>query len=186
MCGAGLVPIVMSSEPIDVGADGMSADYPVDVTVLDHLGDEVSRTILAACAREAHSVRELGDHCDVSEATIYRRINDLLGAGLLEERLRIDSESVAGGKEYTAALTRIAVSLGSGGIGVTTDDAGDGAPSFAVTDPDDREGVVDLQLRLPEDRFGEFLSAWAELNDRDPEGADLSGAAGVVGSPNCD
>lgn len=183
MYSTGLVSITMSSEPTDVGAGGMSADGPTDITVLDHLGDDVSRTILAACARDAHSVGELADRCDVSEATIYRRINDLLGAGLLEEGLRIGSGSVAGGKEYTAAISRIAVSLGSDGIRITTDDAGDGAPSFAVTDPDDQEGVVDLQLRLPEGRFGEFLSAWAELNDRAP---DVSGAAGVAGSPNCD
>lgn len=172
----------MSSESIDVGAGGVSTDGPADVTVLDHLGDEVSRTILAACAREAHGVGELADRCDVSEATIYRRINSLLEAGLLEEQLRIDSGSIAGGKEYTAALSRVAVSLGSDGIGITTDDA-DGAPSFAVTDPDDESGVVDLQLRLPEGRFDEFLSAWADLNGRRP---DPAGPAGVVDSPNCD
>lgn len=176
----------MSSEPIDVGAGGTSADGPVDVAVLDHLGDEVSRTILAACARETRSVGDLADCCDVSEATIYRRLNDLLGAGLLEERLRIDSGSVAGGKEYAAALERITVSLGSDGIGITTADAGDGAPSFTVTDPDGEGQVVDLQLRLPEDRFEEFLSTWAELNDRDREDVGLAGAAGAVAdSPNC-
>lgn len=181
MCLPGLETTTMSSKPTDVHSGGMPAEAPVDAAVLDHLGDEVSRTILAACARTAHSVGELSERCGVSEATIYRRLNDLMAAGLLEEQHRIDSGTISGGKEYTTALSRITVSLGSDGIGITTDDAGDdGAPSFAVVGPDGGEtgDVVDLQLRLPEDRFGEFLSAWAELNDC----ADVPSAGAVADS----
>lgn len=171
----------MASESTD-GADGeMPADGSTDTAVLDHLGDEVSRTVLAACAERPRNVGELAEHCGVSEATIYRRLDDLMTADLLEQRPRIDSGTVAGGKEYTTAVERIDVSLGPGGIGVRADDTEDDAPSFTVADPAADEQVVDLQLRLPEERFGEFLSVWAELNDQAP-----ADAGALAGSPNRD
>ena len=175
----------MSSESTD-GADGeMAADGSTDAAVLDHLGDGVSRTVLAACAERPRSVGELADHCGVSEATVYRRLDDLTTADLLEQRPRIDSGTVAGGKEYTTAVERIDVSLEHGGIDVRKGDTEDGTPSFTVADPVDDERTVELQLRLPEDRFGEFLSVWAELNDQ--AFADAAGSPEVLaGSPNCD
>lgn len=147
--------------------------------VLDHLGDDVSRSVLAACASDARSVGELAELCDVSEATIYRRLNRLMSAGLLDEHTRIDSRAVSGGKEYTTAVERIDVSLGSDGIEVRTDDisaTNDGdVPTFTVVESKgDGEPLVDLQLRLPENLFGEFLTVWSEINNRtgteiDPE-----------------
>lgn len=140
--------------------------------VLDHLGDDVSRSILGACAADARSVGELAELCDVSEATIYRRLNRLMAAGLLDEHTRIDSTAVSGGKEYTTAVERIDVSLGPEGIEVHTDGAptpDDDVPTFTVVEADgdgDPQQVVDLQLRLPENLFGEFLAVWAELNNR--------------------
>ncbi|WP_254538846.1 ArsR/SmtB family transcription factor [Halomarina litorea] len=138
--------------------------------VLDHLGDDVSRAILSACAVDARSVGELADRCGVSEATIYRRLNRLMSAGLLDEHTRIDSKAVSGGKEYTTAVEHIDVSLGPDGIEVRTDDPptdDDGVPTFTVVESDgEGDPVVDLQLRLPENLFSEFLTVWAELNRR--------------------
>ena len=138
---------------------------------LDHLGDEVSRTILAACSVEERSVGELATLCEVSEATIYRRLNRLMSAGLLDERTRINTRSVSGGKEYTTAVSNIDVAFDENGISVQTTARDDDQPlpTFTVVEPTDAdtdEQVVDLQLRLPETLFSEFLTVWAELNQR--------------------
>ena len=142
--------------------------------MLDHLGDEVSRTILAACSIEARSVGELARLCEVSEATIYRRLNRLMSAGVLDERTRIGSRSVSGGKEYTTTVSNIDVAFDDNGISVQTTSRDDDQPlpTFTVVEPADDEvdeQVVDLQLRLPETLFSEFLTVWAKLNQRTPD-----------------
>ncbi|WP_247421632.1 ArsR/SmtB family transcription factor [Halomarina salina] len=148
--------------------------------MLDHLGDEVSRTILAACAIEARSVGELATLCEVSEATIYRRLNRLMSAGILEERTRIDARTVSGGKEYTTTVSNVDVAFDDNGISVQTTARDDDQPlpTFTVVEPaegDLDEHVVDLQLRLPETLFSEFLTVWAELNQRtDADDMELS------------
>lgn len=57
--------------------------------VLDTLGDEHARAILAATNREPHSAKELSDACDLSLATVYRRIEQLQDYGLLSNRTLI-------------------------------------------------------------------------------------------------
>ncbi|MFD1515785.1 winged helix-turn-helix domain-containing protein [Halomarina rubra] len=166
----------MSSERSDVVSMGRTVtdetgdDASDAADALDHLGDEVSRTILAACSADARSVGELATLCEVSEATIYRRLNKLMDAGLLDERTRIDTRSVSGGKEYTTAVSNVDVSFDENGLTVRTTARDDDQPlpTFTVVEPaeDSDEQVVDLQLRLPETLFSEFLTVWAELNER--------------------
>ena len=52
------------------------------------LDDEHARSILAATSAEPLSAAELGDRCDVSVSTIYRRVDRLEDADLLDERTR--------------------------------------------------------------------------------------------------
>lgn len=163
----------MSSEGSTVvpGERTVTDETDSDATdTLDHLGDDVSRTILAACSAETRSVGELATLCEVSEATIYRRLNKLMDAGLLTERTRIDTRSVSGGKEYTTAVSNVDVAFDENGISVQTvaRDDDQPLPTFTVVEPTetDDEQIVDLQLRLPETLFSEFLTVWAELNQR--------------------
>lgn len=164
----------MSSEHTDTATLGATVSDDADAAdpadVLDHLGDDVSRTILAACAADARSVGELAGLCEVSEATIYRRLNRLMNAGLLDERTRIDTRAVSGGKEYQTMVSSVDVGFDDNGIAVQTTARDDGQPlpTFTVVEPTDdgEEQVVDLQLRLPETLFSEFLTVWAELNQR--------------------
>lgn len=162
----------MSSESADAAVlEAMVTDESDAMDVLDHLGDEVSRTILAACSADARSVGELATLCEVSEATIYRRLNRLMNAGILEERTRIDTRTVSGGKEYTTTVSNVDVAFDENGISVQTiaRDEDQPLPTFTVVEPSDAdldEHVVDLQLRLPETLFSEFLTVWAELNQR--------------------
>jgi DNA-binding HxlR family transcriptional regulator len=165
----------MSSERSEVaGGEQRVTDEAGEATdpaeTLDHLGDEVSRTILAACSVEPRSVGELATVCEVSEATIYRRLNRLMESGLLDERTRIGSRSVSGGKEYTTTVANVDVAFDDNGISVQTVARDDerSLPTFSVVEPTETgdEQVVDLQLRLPEGLFGEFLTVWSELNQR--------------------
>ena len=54
--------------------------------VLDTIGDERTRTVLAAIAHEPGSVSDLTEQLNLSEATIYRRIDTLEEHGLVAER----------------------------------------------------------------------------------------------------
>ncbi|MWG33191.1 ArsR/SmtB family transcription factor [Halomarina oriensis] len=160
------------------GTVSEESDRPDPADVLDHLGDDVSRTILAACSADARSVGELAEVCDVSEATIYRRLNRLMNAGLLDERTRINTRTVSGGKEYRTTVSNIDVGFDESGIAVrtTAHDDEQPLPTFTVVEPADGtdEQVVDLQLRLPETLFSEFLTVWAELNQQTAADTELS------------
>lgn len=90
--------------------------------VLDVLGDEHARRILALASDQAMSAPALADECGVSEPTAYRRVNDLLDVGLLREDTRIDAD----GNHYRTFETRVdaievAVQDGDLGVAVETD-----------------------------------------------------------------
>lgn len=57
--------------------------------VLRTMGDADCRAILAAAADTPQTVSELVDRCEISTATAYRKIDELVEAGLLEEHTRI-------------------------------------------------------------------------------------------------
>ncbi|MFC7097638.1 ArsR/SmtB family transcription factor [Halobaculum marinum] len=69
----------------------MSEDRSAD-DVLDLLGDEYARAILAAVTTDAMSASELGSHCGMSVSTVYRRAESLVERDLLAERVRIDAD----------------------------------------------------------------------------------------------
>ncbi|WP_410767654.1 ArsR/SmtB family transcription factor [Haloferax sp. DFSO60] len=62
-----------------------------DNELLDALGDNVSRSVLQACKQQPMTAEELADACDVSESTIYRRLETLSKLGLVERTQRVES-----------------------------------------------------------------------------------------------
>jgi len=54
--------------------------------VLDTIGDEHARQVLAAISREPKSAKELGEECDLSLPTVYRRIEMLEEYDLVRDR----------------------------------------------------------------------------------------------------
>lgn len=54
--------------------------------VLDTIGDEHARRVLAAISREPKSAKELGGECDLSLPTVYRRIEILKEYDLVTDR----------------------------------------------------------------------------------------------------
>lgn len=54
----------------------MAEDRPIE-EVLDTIGDEKARDVLAAISEESRSAKELGEALDMSLPTVYRRIEML-------------------------------------------------------------------------------------------------------------
>ncbi|WP_323676820.1 winged helix-turn-helix domain-containing protein [Halorubellus sp. PRR65] len=86
----------------------------VDVrTVVGLLDDDYARDILAAASEETRSAKELADAIDASLPTVYRRVDDLVDAGLLVEETEVwgdgNHHSV-----YVTALSRVELALSEG------------------------------------------------------------------------
>ncbi len=54
--------------------------------VLDTIGDEHARHVLAAISREPKSAKEVATECDLSLPTVYRRIETLAEYNLVKDR----------------------------------------------------------------------------------------------------
>ncbi|MFC7058461.1 ArsR/SmtB family transcription factor [Halovenus salina] len=64
--------------------------------VLDTIGDEHARELLAAISREPRSAKELADECELSLPTVYRRIEMLEEHELVTDQTRVTED----GNEY--------------------------------------------------------------------------------------
>lgn len=62
-------------------------------SVLAALADADSVAILSAAADEYRSVSELVDRCSLPTSTTYRKVHELVDAGLLDERVRVRSSA---------------------------------------------------------------------------------------------
>jgi predicted transcriptional regulator len=57
--------------------------------ILNTIGDEHARTVLAAISRDPRSAKELAEECDLSLPTIYRRLELLQEHDLITERTAV-------------------------------------------------------------------------------------------------
>lgn len=78
------------------------------------LEDETVRTILTETSVEPMSANALSDHCDVSEPTIYRRIEEMRACELIDERTRLDPSGGHHHTVYSSRLRRVTVELENG------------------------------------------------------------------------
>ena len=95
----------------------MGDDAPGEETVVEVLGDDYSRRILTLTREEPRSVEVLSEACDADPSTIYRRVQRLQDAGLLEEGQHLDP----GGhhyKVYVTPLREVRLRLEDGGFEV--------------------------------------------------------------------
>lgn len=81
------------------------------------LADDCARTILVATREDAMPVSALAETCDVSEPTVYRRLEDLRAHELVEERTRIAPD---GNHRTVFAATpdRVEFDITADGVGV--------------------------------------------------------------------
>lgn len=105
------------------------AEAPDPETLLDLFGDEYVRTIVRAASREPMSVKELSEECGSARSTVYRRVDDLVDAGVLLERTRLE----AGGSHhsvYETSLETLTVSVEDGRYEVDLEGVADPAERF--------------------------------------------------------
>jgi len=89
-------------------------------TLVDLLDDEHVRTILAATSAEPLSASALSERCGVSTSAVYRRLDRLVDAGLLDERTRPRSDGHHD-TVYVAVLERFELVVDDGDIDWTVD-----------------------------------------------------------------
>lgn len=108
----------------------MADDEPV--RVVEMLGDEYARRILVETSDEPKSVDALSAACDADDSTIYRRLERLQEANLVEDQQRIDP----GGhhyKEYAALVDEIRVGVDAAGVDVAVERATEESPADRFT-----------------------------------------------------
>ncbi|WP_135305106.1 ArsR/SmtB family transcription factor [Haloarcula amylovorans] len=123
----------------------MSED-PALGDILDILSDEYARDILAATSIKPMSAQQLADECEMSEPTVYRRVERLQTHGLLDEQTKVRTENNHY-SVYTATLSEFSLALDTGSF------------EAAVTHTDDEsfpgEGESDTADR--------FVKMWEDL-----------------------
>lgn len=76
-----------ASTSAEDGANSAGTRSPDDV--LSAIADPDCQTILAASAKQPISVSDVVDQCNIPTATAYRKVDMLVDAGLLHERIQI-------------------------------------------------------------------------------------------------
>ena len=84
-------------------------------SILDTLNDAGCRAILEATAEEMLTATELSERCAIPMSTAYRKVEKLADAGLLEERIRINTSSKHA-TEYRKCFGGVLVSVDGGDL----------------------------------------------------------------------
>jgi len=105
--------------------DGSSADESESARatgsaprLLELLDNRHTRSILRALCRGPKRGRDLRDACEASRATIYRRLDRLEAAGVVETELYVDPDGHHC-ETYRLRLDRLHVAVESGTVSVT-------------------------------------------------------------------
>jgi len=101
----------------------VSEDSPLE-TVVALIDDDHARAILTATSDEALSAKELSERCDVSQATVYRRVDRLTDAGLVVERTRPRADGHHD-TVYVATLDTLTIRLRDGRLEFELNRVGD-------------------------------------------------------------
>ncbi|WP_302081299.1 winged helix-turn-helix domain-containing protein [Salinibaculum rarum] len=115
----------------------MSTDDHAD-DLLELLGQQRVRQILAATSRDPKSAKELGEECDVALSTIYRRVEEMIESDLLVERTRIESDG-SHHSVYEANVDHLDIDIDDGTIDVDVHVREDAAQRFSRIWSDIRE-----------------------------------------------
>lgn len=115
----------------------MSSDETPDV-LLELLGEELVRQILAATSHEPMSAKDLSETCDVALSTIYRRVEDMIDSDLLVERTQIEADG-SHHSVYEANVDHVDIDIDDGTIDVSVHVREDAAERFSRIWSDIRE-----------------------------------------------
>ncbi len=86
--------------------------------LLELLGDEYTRCVLQAVADQPRTGREIIDATDVSKPTVYRRLDRLEDAGLVETTQRLDPDGHHC-KQFHAVISGLDLEFGQDGVCVS-------------------------------------------------------------------
>ena len=103
------------SEPPDAVVD-RSTDEPPEA--LELLADPYARELLVELSRDPCCGRALAEACSFSRPTVYRRLNRLEDAGLVEAETRLEPDGNHC-KEFALVRDSLAVTIADGAITVT-------------------------------------------------------------------
>jgi len=106
--------------------------------LLELLGQERVRQILAATSQESRSAKELSTECDVALSTIYRRVEAMIENDLLVERTRIEGDG-SQHSVYEANIDHLDVDIDDGTIDVSVHVRENAAQRFSRIWSDIRE-----------------------------------------------
>lgn len=159
---------------VDISEMDAVDETAADEELLDAIGDETTRTILTAAAREPITAKELTEQCDVSAATVYRRISSLVESGLLRERVALED---ANGRQkvYETTFERLEVELTDEGFTAVPHDFDSGSYHlirlladlpFERLTANFTEDELQLRIGLTDDLVEQFTELWRRMGDR--------------------
>lgn len=112
------VAVAPTAEPTETAGDQLHA-------VLDALGDADCRAILRAVGSVALTANECSEACDLPLSTVYRKLDLLTEAGLVDERLRIRRDGKHA-NQYRRCVESVAVDVpAEGGLDFELEPIGD-------------------------------------------------------------
>ncbi|EJN57865.1 hypothetical protein HSB1_32820 [Halogranum salarium B-1] len=136
--------------------------------VLDILGDAVAREILQLGKQGVVTVEEFAAQCDVSEATVYRRLRQLHDLGLVEKCTQFEAGIVTKGA-YRTTMDSITVRVDEEGVTTESgsgDEFADAVQTVRQTiDLDEvrydaKENSVEVAFTLDDEQFQTFLGLY--------------------------
>ncbi|ELZ49209.1 transcriptional regulator TrmB [Halorubrum californiense DSM 19288] len=101
------------ADTLGTGANG-SSETPAE-ELLALFGDEYTCDILTSLEEEPKPARALAEDCGMSRPTVYRRLNRLTDAGLVDDRLRIASDGNHR-KEFHLVVSTVSFDLSEDGF----------------------------------------------------------------------
>ncbi|QGN06975.1 ArsR family transcriptional regulator [Halorhabdus sp. CBA1104] len=110
-----------SSRPPAANARG--EDRPPVEALFGALEDSDCRAILRVVGTEPLTAQEIADACEIPISTVYRKVDTLTDAGLLEPRTRVRDDGKHP-QQYTAGIEEIHVDLGDNGVAVDCEGEG--------------------------------------------------------------
>jgi len=102
---------------------GKQADERTDVSggeLLELLGDPYTRCVLTAVVESPKSGSDIVEETDVSKATVYRRLEELCDAGIVESRTVFDPDGHHH-EEFEAVVDTVAVDFDGGELSAELD-----------------------------------------------------------------
>lgn len=103
------------SDPPDAVVEQSTGEPPA---ALELLADSYARELLVVLSRGPRCGRALAEACSFSRPTVYRRLNRLEDAGLVEAETRLDPDGNHC-KEFTLVRDSLQVTIADGAITVT-------------------------------------------------------------------